>query len=214
MPELEIIQHPQIEGLHLFLNTVSHRTLHVHPEWELLWALDNPLNVICDKQAHRIAPGQIVLFSPNQPHSFCKTEAGDCTFLCIQMSPQRFPSSEALFADSIYPAEFLTGEEQLQLRRTLFSMLRTYLERSACYELKCLGQACLVLHSLLTRMPVHRVSAGETANRADRTARLMRLLDFVDKNYMHKIQLSTFAAMERRSMSYMSHFAKLFFTKA
>lgn len=161
MPELEIIQHPQIEGLHLFLNTVSHRTLHVHPEWELLWALDNPLNVICDKQAHRIAPGQIVLFSPNQPHSFCKTEAGDCTFLCIQMSPQRFPSSEALFADSIYPAEFLTGEEQLQLRRTLFSMLRTYLERSACYELKCLGQACLVLHSLLTRMPVHRVSAGE-----------------------------------------------------
>ena len=208
MPELEIIQHPQIEGLHLFLNTVSHRTLHVHPEWELLWALDKPLNVICDKQAHRIAPGQIVLFSPNQPHSFCKTEAGDCTFLCIQMSPQRFPSSEALFADSIYPAEFLTGEEQLQLRRTLFSMLRTYLERSACYELKCLGQACLVLHSLLTRMPVHRVSAGETANRADRTARLMRLLDFVDKNYMHKIQLSTFAAMERRSMSYMSHFAK------
>lgn len=208
MPELEIIQHPQIEGLHFFLNTVSHRTLHVHPEWELLWALDKPLNVICDKQAHRIAPGQIVLFSPNQPHSFCKTEAGDCTFLCIQMSPQRFPSSEALFADSIYPAEFLTGEEQLQLRRTLFSMLRTYLERSACYELKCLGQACLVLHSLLTRMPVHRVSAGETANRADRTARLMRLLDFVDKNYMHKIQLSTFAAMERRSMSYMSHFAK------
>ena len=55
MPELEIIQHPQIEGLHLFLNTVSHRTLHVHPEWELLWALDKPLNVICDKQAHRIA---------------------------------------------------------------------------------------------------------------------------------------------------------------
>lgn len=49
MPELEIIQHPQIEGLHLFLNTVSHRTLHVHPEWELLWALDKPLNVICDK---------------------------------------------------------------------------------------------------------------------------------------------------------------------
>lgn len=207
MPELEIIQHPQIDGLHLFLNTVSHRTLHVHPEWELLWVLDEPLAVICGQQEHRILPGQMVLFSPSQPHGFYKVDRS-CTFLCLQMAPKHFPASEPFYADSIYPAKFLSASEYHLLQNTMFSMLRSYLERPVCYELKCVGQAGIILYYLLTRMPVHYVSAVETADREKRTARLTRLIDFVDKNYMHKIQLSTFAAMENRSMSYMSHFAK------
>ena len=45
MREMEIIQHRQIDGLTLFLNTVDHRTTHVHSEWELIWILDQPLSV-------------------------------------------------------------------------------------------------------------------------------------------------------------------------
>ena len=110
MPELEIIQHPQIEGLHLFLNTVSHRTLHVHPEWELLWALDKPLNVICDKQAHRIAPGQIVLFSPNQPHSFCKTEAVTVLFYAYRCRRSGSPPLRHFLQTAYTPQNFSLGK--------------------------------------------------------------------------------------------------------
>ena len=46
------------------------------------------------------------------------------------------------------------------------------------------------------------------ASAEQRNARLMRLIQFVDENYMHKIRLSDFARQEGRSVSYMSHFVK------
>ena len=45
MNELEIIHHGRIPGLTAFFNTVDYRTPHFHPEWELMWLLDNPLTV-------------------------------------------------------------------------------------------------------------------------------------------------------------------------
>ena len=38
--EVEIIQHPQIDGLHLFFNQVDYRAPHVHEEWELIWVME------------------------------------------------------------------------------------------------------------------------------------------------------------------------------
>lgn len=207
MPEQEIIRHPQIDGLHLFLNTIVYRTLHVHPEWELLLVLDEHLIVAYEQQEYTIAPGQMVLLSPNQPHGFHKVQEG-CTFLCLQMAPRCFPVSEHLCIDDICPAEHLTPREYQWAQGMLLNTMRAYLGRPAYYELLCTGNANLLLHRLLTRMPTRCMSPNEADDRAERNARLVRLIDFVDKNYMHKIQLSTFADMENRSMSYLSHFAK------
>ena len=46
MNELEIVQYQQIQGLHVFVNTVTYRSPHFHNEWELLWVLDAPLKVV------------------------------------------------------------------------------------------------------------------------------------------------------------------------
>ena len=40
MNEVEIVRHRQVEGLSLFINTVELRTPHSHPEWELIWLLE------------------------------------------------------------------------------------------------------------------------------------------------------------------------------
>ena len=49
MRELEIIQHRQIDGLTVLLNTVDYRTPHVHSEWELIWVLDQRLVVTSEQ---------------------------------------------------------------------------------------------------------------------------------------------------------------------
>ena len=46
MNELEIVQYPQMQGLHVFVNTVTYRSPHFHNEWELLWVLDAPLKAV------------------------------------------------------------------------------------------------------------------------------------------------------------------------
>ena len=83
MKEMEIIRHRQIEALTMFLNTVDYRTPHVHSEWELIWILDQPLSETCDAATFQAEPGQMVLFSSNEPHEFHKVTTGS-TFLCLQ----------------------------------------------------------------------------------------------------------------------------------
>ena len=85
MSELEIIQHRQIEGLSIFFNTVDYRTPHVHPEWELIWVLDQPLYVTCGQDRFVAEPGQLILLGPNELHEFHKGESGS-TFLCLQIA--------------------------------------------------------------------------------------------------------------------------------
>ena len=45
MNETEIIQHPQIDGLRIFFDTVDYRTPHVHEEFELIWLMEGRLSV-------------------------------------------------------------------------------------------------------------------------------------------------------------------------
>lgn len=207
MNELEIIQHRQIEGLSLFINTVDYRTAHVHSEWELIWILDQPLSVTCGAQSFQAAPGQMVFFSPNEPHEFHKVTTG-CTFLCMQISPKILPVMPRLTIRDHLPHRWLGAEEFVMLQRTLARLMEQYLLRREHYSLSCVGQSQLILHRLLEKMPTRALSSEESAAIDKRNARLKRLIAFVDENYMQKIRLTDFAKMEDCSVSYLSRFIK------
>ena len=207
MNELEIIQHRQIDGLTLFLNTVDHRTTHVHSEWELIWILDQPLSVTCDSKSFRAEPGQMVVFNPNEPHELKKVTVG-CTFLCLQISPKILPVMAQIVVTDHLPHLWLESREYNQLQKSVVSMMEYYLQRKEQYSLYCVGQSCLILHRLLSKMPVKELSGEELAAIDKRNARLKRLLQFVDENYMDKIRLMDFAKQEDCSLSYLSRFVK------
>ena len=46
MREMEIVPHPQIEGIHVFFNTVDYRTPHMHHEFELVWVVEETLRCL------------------------------------------------------------------------------------------------------------------------------------------------------------------------
>ena len=60
------------------------------------------------------------------------------------------------------------------------------------------------MYRLLAAAPHVLLTAEENAERERRNARLLRLIRFVDQNYMHKNRLSDFARAER-------HYHKLSF---
>ena len=86
MNETEIIQHPQIDGLRIFFDTVDYRTPHVHEEFELIWLMEGRLSVQAGPFRHVAQSGEMVLFDPQQTHEFHKVEES-CTFLCLQVAP-------------------------------------------------------------------------------------------------------------------------------
>ena len=211
MNETEIIQHPQIDGLRIFFDTVDYRTPHVHEEFELIWLMEGRLSVQAGPFRHVAQSGEMVLFDPQQTHEFHKVEES-CTFLCLQVAPTMlagcFPAIRNIRTGGVCPGIYLSPDVFAQVQRGLLNVMRAYLERPACYELCCAGHVHLLMYRLLAAAPHVLLTAEENAERERRNARLLRLIRFVDQNYMHKIRLSDFARAERRSMSYLSHFVK------
>lgn len=160
---------------------------------------------------HVAQSGEMVLFDPQQTHEFHKVEES-CTFLCLQVAPTMlagcFPAIRNIRTGGVCPGIYLSPDVFAQVQRGLLNVMRAYLERPACYELCCAGHVHLLMYRLLAAAPHVLLTAEENAERERRNARLLRLIRFVDQNYMHKIRLSDFARAERRSMSYLSHFVK------
>ena len=207
MDELEIVQYQQINGLSVFANTVTYRSPHFHRDWELLWVLDAPLRVSCMQQEFLVEPGEVVFFPPNMTHEL-RQKQQLCTFLCLQISPTAFATSTNISTGDIRLRRYLSPADYEWVRRTMLDIANAYFIRSDFYELYCFGQCGLLLHRLLTNIPYRTISVEEAANTDRQNARLMRLTQFVDANFSHKIRLSDFAQQEGCSVSYLSHFIK------
>ncbi len=211
MNELEIIRYPQIEGMSMFFDTIDYRTAHFHPEWELLFVLDQPLVITADGKTQRILPGEMILFNPLEAHEFRK-DRQSCTAFFLQFSPQLFsmayPRIDYLFFDHLRISDRLSADEKSRAAAVLFDMMDRYLREQDGYQLECLSMCAQVLRLLLQKVEHHVLSSEETAVREKRTARLSRFLKYVDENYMHKIRLADFAGKEHMSLSYMSVFIR------
>ena len=206
MNELEIIRHSRIPGMTVFFNTVDYRTPHFHPEWELIWLLDNPMTVSGGGGSFRAEKGDLLLFQPSEPHELHKLEE-NCTFLCLQVSPELLRLETDLVVEPILLNPFL-ADRLAPLKSTLLSIAQTYLDREQFSNLFCVGQVCLLYHQILNAVPVRAITREERISQEKRNKRLSSLIRFVDENYMHKIRLSDFAEAEGFSMSYLSHFIK------
>lgn len=206
MNELEIIRHSRIPGMTVFLNTVDYRTPHFHPEWELVWILDHPLMVSGAGGSFRAEKGDLLLFQPNEPHELHKVEE-NCTFLCLQVTQELLRLDEDLVVDTIALNHYL-GSQAQQIRNVLLEVAEAYLNRNGYNALFCIGQVCLMFHTILSSIPVRAITREERISQEKRNKRLTSLIKFVDENYMHKIRLSDFAESEGFSMSYLSHFIK------
>ena len=207
MNELEIVQYHQLEGLNVFVNTVSYRSPHFHQEWELLWVLDAPLKVSWQKKEYLLQPGDMALFPPKLAHEFQQTE-GICTFLCLQISPALLSLPTGIVTEDILLKNHLIKKAYHTVRQYALEIAECYFYREPLYELQCLGKSALMMHMLLQCIPSRIMTAEEAANEDLRNARLMRLTQYVEENYTHKIRLSDFAQSEGCSVSYLSHFIK------
>lgn len=207
MEEFEIVPQDPVEGIRMIVDRVEYRSAHFHPEWELIWVLDSSLSITFSQKKHLIQPGELILFSPNLPHEFHEMERPS-TFLCLQISSKIFPTTAHLRVEEIRLSGVLPLEEEGWLRRAMLQMAQVYFSRQPHSELYCIGQSGLILHRLLQFLPVHVMSPEERNQVAQRNARLIRLIRFVDENYMHKIRLADFAQKEGCSVGYMSHFVR------
>ena len=205
MSEIEVVQYNEIEGMTAFFNNVAYRSAHLHSEWELVWIIENSMGIKCDGVSFVANEGELVLFSPSLVHEFKKVDKS-CTFMCLQVSPRFLGLSNLLVSESVHPADYLTAEEISKIRSGLYKMMKRYINQDELFQPFCKGQCALIMYMILSKMPLSTLSDEENFSRSKKNERLVRLINFVDANYMHKVRLYEFAESEGVTLCYMSHF--------
>lgn len=207
MATLEIVEHSKIDGVNVFFNTVIHKEMHFHPEWEILFILEGSLQVYCNQQQQEASVGQILCFSPNQAHELSKQKE-QCTFLCLQMKPECFQLHENAFIANIFVQKVLDKEQYRWLEHMLFSLAEAYFHHRKASAVYCFGVCNFILYLLLSNVADDALPTNNVQIIAKRNARLLRFIEYVNNNYMHRVSLTQFAKSENRSLSCISHFVK------
>ncbi len=205
MSEIEIVQYSKIAGMTAFFNNVAYRSAHLHSEWELVWIIENSMKIICDGVSFVANEGDILLFSPSLIHEFKKIDES-CTFMCLQVSPEFLGISSLTMSDSVHLDEYIASEDLIKIRTCLYKMMRKYVLQENLYQVYCKGKCALLMYSILSKMPISMLSSEENTSRSKKNERLIRLIDFVNENYTHKVKLYEFAEKEGVTLCYMSHF--------
>ena len=209
--EFEVVKYPKINNVNTFVVNLTYRTPHLHRDIEINLVLDGQVSVTSKTHKYAADKGELLVFCSNQPHELFSKESGSSggvTLLCLQVSPQFFkdmmPNISDIFFDNVkFGAEFSTG-----IPKRLAELAVHYISCPEFYELYCGSAINSIFHEMLLNFP-HRFLSGTNKTALQRDSeRILRFIDYVEANYMHKISLQDFSESEGVSLSHMSYFIR------
>ncbi|HOG02111.1 MAG: Melibiose operon regulatory protein [Betaproteobacteria bacterium ADurb.Bin341] len=207
--EYELVMHPRLKHICCFVVEIDYRTPHLHREMELSLILSGSLSVSTQGLSSQLREGDLALFNANQVHEY-HAEGAPARMLCIQVIPQfchdSFPSLQNTRFSDFCLREHLGTEEYALCRAMAVEFAYRYCRRDFGYELECDALLRLIFSILVQRVPNRVLPDGESGRSRERVERLNRILDYIDANYMNKIQLGDLAQSEGISTYYLSHF--------
>ena len=210
--EFEVIQYPKIHNINAFIVAMIYRSPHLHKDFELIYTLEGQLTLICNGERHTGLPGDMLLVNPNSPHEFYTHGAVGATFLCLQISPRFFRDAFPVMQDVSFESIKLPPREHdkwcADMRNCCIRLSTAYMDSDSQNRLLCASECNQLFHLLLKHVPHSFLTAAEQQAVSWKAERILRLIDFVENNFMHKINLKDFADAEGISLNHMSYFVK------
>lgn len=207
MNEFENIPYLRLKGIRIFLNTVMYRNPHFHKSMEWILVLAGEMKINTDQSTQRLQTDDLILINSGSPHELAACTA-ECTFLCVQFTPESYLQNiPTILFDRNLPSQYLPPPQYRHIVQRMLQMALFYFREDPFYDVYCISAANEILYTLLTNLPHHALTSKSSRQELI-SARLMRLVDYVDKNYMHRLSLADFAEAEGRSLSYISRFVK------
>jgi AraC-like DNA-binding protein len=209
--EYEVIDHPYINYLNVFLVNLDYRTPHLHEDIEAILVLEGQVTTRTQQEEYALTSNSSFLFNSNQLHEFHSSKEG-ALILCLQMSPRfcanYYPVISHLHFDSHNIDQHLPSDQLEYVKALMIEMAYLYYGKNPGYEFSCVSLLNQLFWIFLNKIPHHILSEEERIANIQKTERLRRILNYVDENYMNKVLLSEIAKIENLSMTYLSHFIK------
>ena len=197
--EYEVVSHHHLPNIQVFVVEIFTRTAHSHRDYELCLLLRGGLQADCEGSSTVLQPGELVLFSPRQPHALRALEGG-ALLLILQASPQfcvdYFPQAAQVRFEQ---RTALPGQDAL--RRSLLALGRCCFARSLGYEFLAMAELNRLFAQLISQVPWHI----ETQQPDRSAARVDRVAARIEADYAEPLRLHELAAAEGVSPDYLSH---------
>lgn len=197
--EYEVVSHPHLPDIRVFVVEIFTRTAHTHREYELCLLLRGGLQADWGDSSAIIHPGEMVLFSPRQPHALRALE-GSALLLILQASPQfcnsYFPQAAQVQFDQqvAFPCQDSLHDSLLRLGLNCFT-------HPTGYEFTAMAEVNQLFAQLIAQVPWRLRS-----QQPDRSAaRVARVAARIDSDYAEPLRLHELAEAEGISPDYLSH---------
>ncbi len=209
--QIEIIRHPYIKFLNIFIVELTYRSPHFHHDFELLLILSGNATLLYQGKTYSLQPEDIILLNPNETHELHTTTEG-LTTLCMQFSPKFFentmPSLKFLSFDALHLSHVLSKGQLHTIRCLFMETCYQYMKRSVNWQLISSSLLGLLVSTLLKYVPWHTYSEEEVYASDLRRKRVEYIIKYVEDNYANKILLSDIAKKQGISTGYLSHFIR------
>ena len=156
--KIEIIRHPYVKFLNIFIVALTDRSPHFHHDFELLVVLYGQATLHTQGETLTLQPNDIFLLNPNETHEIHTTEEG-ITLLCIQFSPKFFenffPSLKTLLFEERLLNSILSKEQQRSIQTLAIESSYIYLKQEPNAHLLSSSLLGILVSTLINHVPWH-----------------------------------------------------------
>lgn len=204
MSKYEIIDHPKIKHLNVFVNEIFQRGIHVHEDNEILLVLRGEGFVSIGSTQYFVSENDIILLNRADAHSIASKDG--LTVAVIQISgsflSKYVPSLKNVFFSS---SVIRSGDLCSILRNIVVDIVRDFYLECDFFELFTVAHICNLYSLLVKNLPYTLLSNKEVSERLGGAVRITSVLSYLDENYRYSPRLFDIAQREGVTPTHLSH---------
>lgn len=203
--EVENIQHPQIKNMNLTVCDLQYRSLHLHPEIELILILKGSTTLNINGNTKTFHEKEVVLINANELHEIIsKTETS--TLLSLHILPQYFEGYFPQMTFIKFEDNTFVSKNEGMFIYTFCKLLKTYLSKDPYYQLQCAGLINIMVYDILQNCSYHQIYNSKLQQTTKQSRLLSEILNYIEEHYAEKLTLANLSEYLGLSTSYLSHF--------
>ena len=222
--DIEFVRYGKLKHIKFLVNRIQMRKEHTHNEFEIFLVLKGTGKTKIKNKIYEVKENDLYFINSSEIHSymgnqfsapFAEVKDDAPLFLFAQLSNhtfrEYFPQIRATMFESCNMRDYLTEEEANRLTKLLVDSAYAYFAEPPFYQYPVLSNVALILKGCYSKIPYETISEAQKNNIKAKTARVNRIISYIDANFETQIRLQDLAEQENLSPTHFSHlFTSLF----
>lgn len=213
--QFEFIRYHGMKHIKVFVNNITHCTLHLHSAWEFGFVIEGSATIKTHQGTFCCEKNDIILFEPYAFHEITTNNHTPTFFAFIQISPHFCMEYFQDFHNAHFLAQKLNShlsDAQIRTITRLITLLaHDYFAQAQYYQIHCVGYLCRIVEMFLSLIPNEPYSPMDQKRNRKREMRMQGIVNYIEMHFSEPNILNDIAKEEGLSVPYLSSFFRQYF---